>query len=145
MCRINVARRSGRPGRQLGFTLLELLVVLVILGLLASYVAPRYFGQIVRSEVQVTRAQMDAFAKALDQFRLDTGQYPTTEQGLVALVKATAATPRWNGPYLQKEPPPDPWGSAYVYRRLPSGEYELLSYGKDRRSGGTGDDADIRH
>lgn len=127
-----------------GFTLLELLVVLVILGLLASYVGPRYFGQIGRSEIQIARTQMDAFGKALDQFRLDTGAYPTTEQGLAALYRAPAGVARWHGPYLQKEPPPDPWGSAYVYRRLPSGEYELLSYGKDRRGGGTGDDADIR-
>jgi general secretion pathway protein G len=134
--------RACRPG---GFTLLELLVVLVILGLLASYVAPRYFSQIGRSEVQVAKAQMDAFSKALDQFRLDTGRYPTTEEGLLALFRNPGNLQRWSGPYLKKEPPLDPWGHAYVYRAAADkGEYELSSLGKDGRAGGSGDAADIR-
>ncbi|MDL1863292.1 type II secretion system protein GspG [Betaproteobacteria bacterium PRO7] len=147
MCRIaSASPRSTRRASGNGFTLLELLVVLVILGLLASYVGPRYFGQIGRSEVQVARAQMDAFGKALDQYRLDVGQYPTTEQGLVALVKAPANTPRWMGPYLKKDPPLDPWGRPYIYRTSPAtGEYELMSLGKDGRPGGEGENVDVKH
>jgi general secretion pathway protein G len=128
-----------------GFTLLELLVVIVIIGLLAAYVAPRYFGQVGKSEVAVAKAQLDAFAKALDQYRLDTGKFPTNEQGLAALVKQPANEPRWNGPYLRKEPPLDPWGKPYQYRVLGSGgDYEVFSFGRDGAAGGTGDGADLR-
>ncbi len=128
-----------------GFTLLELLVVLVIIGLLASYVGPRYFAQIGKSEVKTARAQLDAFEKALDQYRLDTGHYPSTEQGLNALVARPQDEPKWGGQYLAKAVPPDPWGNAYVYR-MPGeqgAEYDLLSYGKDGRPGGNGEDADV--
>src|SRR5204862_3200273 len=99
-----------------GFTLLELLVVIVIIGLLAGYVAPRYFSQVGRSEVQVARAQIESLEKALDQFRLDTRHYPTAEQGLDALVMKPANEANWSGPYLKKNVPNDPWGRAYVYR-----------------------------
>src|SRR5215217_4081774 len=98
-----------------GFTLLELLVVMVIIGLLAGYVGPKYFAQIGKSEVKATRAQLDALAKALDQFRLDTGHYPSTEQGLVTLVERPANEPKWAGPYLTKNVPLDPWGQPYVF------------------------------
>jgi len=130
--------------RRAGFTLLELLVVMVIIGLLAGYVAPRYFSQVGKSEMKVTRAQIDALEKALDQYRLDTGHYPSMEQGLAALVSRPANEPKWDGPYLRKSLPLDPWGNAYVYR-LPGehGEYDLLSYGKDGRPGGTAEAADI--
>lgn len=127
-----------------GFTLLELLVVIVIIGLLASYVAPRYFGQLGKSEVNVAKAQMDAFAKALDQYRLDTGRYPTTEQGLKALVAQPVSESRWRGPYLQSAPPPDPWGNAYLYGSpAKGGDFELGSLGRDGKPGGSGDDADL--
>lgn len=127
-----------------GFTLLELLVVMVIIGLLAAYVGPRYFGQIGKSQVKATRAQMDALGKALDQFRLDTGRYPSTEEGLASLVQRPANEPKWGGPYLMKAVPQDPWGNPYVFV-MPGehGEYDLLSYGKDGRPGGDGDAADI--
>src|SRR5215218_1003827 len=101
--------------RHWGFTLLELLVVMVIIGLLAGYVGPRYFAQIGKSEVKAARAQLDALGKALDQFRLDTGHYPTTEQGLVTLVERPANEPKWAGPYLTKNVPLDPWGQPYVF------------------------------
>ena len=97
-----------------GFTLLELLVVMVIIGLLAGYVAPKYFSQIGKSEVKIARAQIDALEKALDQYRLDVGRYPSTEQGLAALVAPPANEPKWQGPYLKKAVPPDPWGHAYI-------------------------------
>lgn len=133
-----------RKPRKSGFTLIELLVVVVVLGVLASYVAPRYFAQVGKSEVQVARAQIDAFEKALDQYRLDTRRYPTTEQGLKALVEKPAGETQWVGPYLRKEIPLDPWGRAYSYRSPASrGDYEILSLGKDGRPGGTGEDADI--
>lgn len=127
-----------------GFTLLELLVVMVIIGLLAGYVAPRYFAQIDKSKVKTAKAQIDALGKALDQYRLDTGHYPTTEQGLAALFFRPANEPKWDGPYLKKRVPPDPWDKPYVYRKPGEhGDYDLFSYGKDGRPGGTGLAADI--
>ena len=127
-----------------GFTLLELLVVIVIIGLLAGYVAPRYFAQVGKSEVQVTRAQIDALEKSLDKYRLDTRHYPSAEQGLAALVVRPSDEPGWSGPYLKKAVPNDPWGRPYVYR-MPGqkAEFDLFSYGRDGKPGGTGDDADI--
>ena len=128
-----------------GFTLLELLVVMVIIGLLASYVAPRFFDQIGKSEVKTARIQLDAFDKALAAYRLDTGHYPTSEQGLRALVERPSDEAKWAGPYLAKDLPPDPWGHAYVYRGPGDAgrDYDLLSLGKDGQRGGSGEDADI--
>ncbi len=127
-----------------GFTLLELLVVIVIIGLLVGYVAPRYFSQVGKSEIQVTKAQIDALDKALDQYRLDTRRYPTTEQGLQALVTKPANETNWNGPYLKKAVPNDPWGHPYVYRNPgQKGDFDLMSYGRDGQPGGSGEDADI--
>lgn len=119
-------------------------MVVAIISLLVGYVAPRYFGQIGKSEVATAKAQMDAFEKALDQYRLDTGHYPTTDAGLAALAMRPANEPRWNGPYLRKDPPADPWGSPYVYKSPGErGSYDLLSFGKDRQPGGSGENADL--
>ncbi|MFZ5551241.1 MAG: type II secretion system major pseudopilin GspG [Pseudomonadota bacterium] len=128
-----------------GFTLIELLVVMVIIGLLASYVAPRFFQQVGKSEVKAARAQLDAFDKALATYRLDVGHYPRTEQGLRALVERPADEPKWSGPYLAKAVPPDPWGRAYLYRQPGDAghDYELLSYGKDGQRGGSDENADL--
>lgn len=130
--------------RQSGFTLLELLVVMVIIGLLVGYVAPRYFAQLGKSEVKVARAQISALAKALDVYRLDNGHYPAQDAGLQALLIAPANEPKWSGPYLEKAVPLDPWGQPYQYR-IPGehGEYDLLSYGKDGKPGGTDENADL--
>ncbi|MFG6460070.1 type II secretion system major pseudopilin GspG [Roseateles sp. DXS20W] len=134
----------ARPLRRHGFTLLELLVVMVIIGLLAGYVGPKFFGQIGKSEVKAARAQIDALQKSLDQYRLDVGRYPSTEQGLAVLVSKPADEPRWAGPYLAKALPKDPWGHDYQYRAPGEhGEYDLLSFGKDGRAGGEGEDADL--
>lgn len=127
-----------------GFTLLELLVVMVIIGLLAGYVGPKYFAQVGKSETKTALAQLDALGKALDQYRLDTGHYPSTEQGLATLVAAPANEPKWAGPYLKKTVPPDPWGRPYVYRHPGEhGDYDLFSYGKDGQRGGSGEAADV--
>lgn len=129
----------------MGFTLLELLVVMVIIGLLASYVAPRFFDQISKSEVKAARAQLNAFEKALGAYRLDTGHFPTTDQGLKALVERPGDEPKWSGPYLSKAVPPDPWGRAYIYRQPgeQGHDYELKSLGKDGQQGGSAEAADI--
>lgn len=130
--------------KERGFTLLELLVVIVIIGLLAAYVAPRYFSQVGKSEIQVAKAQIESLDKALDQFRLDVRRYPSAEEGLEALVAKPASAANWSGPYLKKAVPADPWGRPYVYR-VPGqkGDFDLFSYGRDGKAGGTGEDADI--
>lgn len=130
--------------REKGFTLLELLVVMVIIGLLAGLVAPRYFEQIGKSNTKIARAQIESLGKALDQFRLDVGAYPTTEQGLQALMTKPQDAPHWSGPYLQKAVPPDPWDRPYQYRAPGEhADYDLYSYGKDGQPGGSGENADV--
>lgn len=132
-----------RPAGQ-GFTLLELLVVVTIIGLLAAYVGPKYFSQLGKSEQSVARAQVEAFARALDAYRLDVGQYPTTEEGLGALLSKPTSARKWHGPYLQKAVPLDPWGNAYTYRSPgTAGDYDITSFGKDGQPGGTGDAEDV--
>jgi general secretion pathway protein G len=141
-----VSPKEARVPREssAGFTLLELLVVVVIIGLLAGFVAPRYFGQVGKSELAVAKAQIDALEKALDQYRLDIGSYPNNEFGLKALVERPADQPKWAGPYLRKAVPLDPWGKPYLYK-VPGekGDFDLVSYGKDGQPGGTGEAADI--
>jgi len=134
------AKRHG-----LGFTLLELLVVIVIIGLLAAYVGPKYFAQLGKSEVTIARAQIEGLEKALDTYRLDVGRYPSSEQGLAALLnKPAEGADKWNGPYLSKAVPLDPWGHAYVYRSPGKDRpFEVISYGKDGQPGGTGENADL--
>ncbi len=130
--------------RSSGFTLLELLVVMVIIGLLAGYVGPKYFEQIGKSETKTARAQIDALGKALDQYRLDTGHYPSNEQGLDALNKAPTNEAKWSGPYLKKSVPNDPWDKPYLYKSPGEhGDYDLYSLGKDGQLGGTKESEDV--
>jgi general secretion pathway protein G len=130
--------------RHQGFTLLELLVVMVIIGLLAAYVGPKYFAQIGKSEIKTTKAQIVGLEKALQQYRLDVGRYPTTEQGLAALMTKPANVNKWAGPYLEKSLPMDPWGRPYVFVSPGEhGDFDISSTGRDGRPGGDGLDADI--
>lgn len=138
---------EGRRGLRLarGFTLVELIVVIVVLGLLAGLVVPRLFKHVGQARAATARAQISAFQTALGIYKLDTGNFPTTEQGLQALRVTPAGVKNWNGPYLPKEIPLDPWGNAYVYRypAQQGEEPEIISYGADGREGGEGEDADI--
>ena len=134
-------RRFDRRG---GFTLIELLIVMIILGLLAALVGPRFFGQEKKARQRAAKSQISLFEAALDTYRLDVGRYPTSEQGLDALIAKPSEVERWDGPYLKKSIPPDPWGNPYVYES-PSehGDYAIISYGADGRPGGEDVDQDI--
>ena len=132
-----------------GFTLLELLVVIVVIAILATLVAPNVFRHVGAAKDATARTQIEMLGAALDAYRLDTGRYPNSEQGLDALwtrPMREPLSPNWKGPYLRKEVPADPWDRAYVYRSpgTASGTgYDLLSYGADGKAGGDGEDADI--
>lgn len=132
---------AARPG---GFTMMELLIVLVIISLLAALVGPMLYQRIKPAKRAAARAQIEHFSTALDTYFIDVGHFPTTQQGLQALRAAPKDAAGWNGPYLRKDVPVDPWGNAYVYRAPGrSGGYEIVSFGADGREGGTEDNADI--
>lgn len=133
-----------RMRRQRGFTLIELLVVLAILAMLAAIVVPRVFRNLDKAKVNTAKTQIAAFESAISAYRLDVGSFPTTDQGLQALRTQPGGVENWDGPYLPKDIPPDPWGHPYVYR-CPSehGDYEIISYGADGREGGDGVNKDI--
>jgi general secretion pathway protein G len=127
-----------------GFTLIELLIVMVILGLLAALVGPRMFGKVGSSKSKAAKAQISLLETALDTYRLDVGKYPTTDQGLEVLRTKPSDVEKWDGPYLPKDVPMDPWGKPYVYRAPGEhGDFDIISYGADGRPGGEGEDADV--
>ncbi len=134
----NAVRRS-----QAGFTLIELLIVMIILGLLAALVAPKMFQKVGTSRVNAAKAQISMIGTALDAFRLDVGRYPTTQEGLDAL-RTNPNIANWDGPYLPKSVPPDPWGRPYVYESPGQhGDYDLYSLGADGQRGGDGDNQEV--
>jgi len=132
--------RSGNRG----FTLIEIMIVMIIIGLLAALVAPKFFGRLTTAKLGSAKAQIELFGTALDAFRLDTGRYPTTEEGLKALREKPSGVDNWSGPYLPKEIPLDPWKRSYIYKSPGEhGEYDLISYGLDGVEGGDGENQDV--
>jgi general secretion pathway protein G len=144
-----LAERGLIPLDERGVTLLEVVVVVIILGLLAGLVGPRIFGRVSEARNQTARTQIELLSLALDNYRLDNGSYPTTAQGLAALRQkpTTDPVPRsWNGPYLRREVPQDPWGRPYLYKSPGEQDtwgYDLLTLGRDGQPGGDGEDTDI--
>jgi len=135
--------RNHSISNKKGFTLVELLVVLVILGLLAALVGPQLFPKLGKGKQSAAKAQIELFGQTLDQFRLDVGRYPTTQEGLAALV-TNPGIDKWEGPYLKKGLPNDPWGKPYIYTCPGThGEYDIVSYGRDGNPGGEGEDRDV--
>jgi len=135
--------------RTMGFSLIEMLVVVVIIGVLAAVVGPRFMGKTEQARIAAAKSQIENFSIALDSYQLDNGFYPTTEQGLKALIEKPTSgkvPPNWRGPYLSKKSiPADPWGRPYLFtcpgKHHP--DYDLVSHGKDGKEGGEGDNADI--
>jgi general secretion pathway protein G len=130
--------------KERGFTLIELMVVVIIIGVLAALVGPKLFGKVSTAKLKATKAQIELFGTALDALRLDVGRYPSTEEGLRALRERPSGMEAWKGPYLPKEIPSDPWGKAYIYRSPGEhGDYDLFSYGLDGAPGGDGENEDV--
>ncbi|HYR07746.1 MAG TPA: type II secretion system major pseudopilin GspG [Longimicrobium sp.] len=135
--------------RRAGFTLVEILVVIIVIAMLATLVAPSVFQHVDSAKASTAKAQIEMLSAALDAYRLDNDRYPTTEQGLAALHQAPAAAPaprRWRGPYLRRELPMDPWGKPYVFRSpgtVNPHSFDLLTLGRDGKEGGDGEDADV--
>jgi general secretion pathway protein G len=137
--------KRNRKRSQAGVTLIEMLVVVTIIGLFVALVGPKLWNKVDDTRIIAARTQIDNFQAALGAYKLDTGTFPTTEQGLQALRLKPADAPQWNGPYLPKDVPKDPWGTDYVYR-FPGehgDEPEIVSLGADRQPGGEGINADI--
>jgi general secretion pathway protein G len=126
------------------FTLIELIVVVLIIGLLAALVAPKFFGKVEESRIKAAQAQIELFGGALDQFRLDVGRYPSTSEGLSSLRVEVAGVENWRGPYIKKEIPKDPWGREFAYTSPGEhDEYDIVSLGADNMAGGEGEARDI--
>jgi len=127
-----------------GFTLIEIMIVVIIIGLLAGLVGPRLFGKLTQAKQKAAKAQIELFGTALDALRLDVGRYPATEEGLKILREKPSGLEAWKGPYLPKEIPMDPWGKPYIYKSPGEhGEYDLLTYGLDGVEGGEGENQDV--
>lgn len=141
----NLRSKRLAGGSNAGFTLVEILVVITIIGMIMALVGPRVLNYLADSKIKAAKIQIESFSGALDLFFLDTGRYPSGSEGLAALVRPTAGIASWNGPYLKGGTVPnDPWGKPYVYRSPGEhGAYDIISYGADGQEGGTGTAADI--
>lgn len=142
---IKVRRKRQAREAQRGFTLIEILVVITIIGLIMALVGPRVLNYLSESKVKAAKIQIESFSNALDLYFMDTGRYPSSSEGLTGLMRPSENIPGWNGPYLKgNSVPKDPWSHRYIYRAPgPHGPYEILSYGADGQEGGTGVSADI--
>ena len=142
---MSINKRKVLSGCQRGFTLIELMVVMIILGLLAALVVPKMFGKLETAKTNAAYAQIELFGTALDSYRLDVGKYPASGEGLQALISAASGAEEWDGPYLRKnEIPLDPWGKEYVYESPGNhGDYDLYSLGADASEGGERENRDI--
>jgi general secretion pathway protein G len=140
-----IRSRSRRRRGERGFTLVEILVVITIIGLIMGLVGPRVLNYLTESKAKAAKIQIESFSSALDLYFLDTGRYPTSSEGLGALVQRPGSTQSWNGPYLKGGVvPPDPWGKPYLYRAPGQhGTFDIISHGADGQEGGTGSGADI--
>jgi general secretion pathway protein G len=138
-------RLEAARAAEAGFTLVEMLVVITIIGMIMALVGPRVLNYLGESKVKAAKIQIESLSSALDLYYLDEGRYPTSSDGLVALVQRTGNSPTWNGPYLKGDlVPADPWGHPYLYRSPGEhGAYDILSYGSDGQEGGTGTASDI--
>ena len=140
----NVRSLKQAMKNQAGFTLVELIVVVIIIGLLAGLVVPQFIKQEEKATAKAAKAQIELFGTALDTFRLDVGRYPNSQEGMAALMQRPGGVDRWDGPYLKKDLPPDPWGKPYVYKSPGDhGAYDIISYGADGVPGGDGNNRDI--
>lgn len=139
-----VMKRKNSIQNYKGFSLMELLVVLVIIGLLASLVGPSLYKRVKPAKQSVARAQIENYSKALDQFFIDVGRYPSSSESLAVLRQNSNNIKKWNGPYLKKEIPDDPWGSKYIYRSPgKNGPFDIISHGADAKEGGEDENMDI--
>ena len=131
--------------RERGFSLIEIMVVMVIIGMLMAVVAPRFIRQSEKAASKAARVQIESMGTALDTFRLDVGRYPTTQEGLASLNARPPSADRWDGPYLKTQIPNDPWGRPYFYRSPGEGgrPYDIYSLGSDGAPGGDGPNRDV--
>lgn len=140
---LRLLRIQQELDNQKGFSLIELLIVMVILGLLASLVGPKMFGKLGMAKQKTAKTQIEMLMTAMDSYRLDVGKYPSSQEGLEALVENTGSD-KWAGPYIQKGVPKDPWDNEYEYQNPgQNGEIDIFSYGADGQSGGDGENADV--
>jgi general secretion pathway protein G len=146
MRNLHMNHLKPRAGRQSGFTLIEIIIVVIIMSMIAALVVPRLFKKVEKSKQQITKTQIIMIENAVKMFKLDTGRYPSSDEGLKALLEKPDAANNWDGPYLEKGIPKDPWGRDYLFI-YPGKNYtfEIVSHGADGKEGGEGENKDINN